>query len=131
MNFSCYQVNRQHRNQNSNKSQWTVKTELELQIFTSGLINEWCDSSNNVIWSVPKHIPQLVPIGTEKPTRGSVKEILYIAKYTADTNGTWHGYPVSAKSQHDHPTQNIINKWIQTGFIDKRFYSKWVQGKLK
>lgn len=131
MNFLCYQVNPQHRNQNTNKSQWTVKTQIELELFTSGLINDWCNSSNDVIWSVPKHIPQLVSIGTERSTKGAITENLYIAKYTGDTNGTWHGYPVSPKSQYDHPPQNIINSWIQNEFIDKSFFSKWVRGKLK
>lgn len=131
MNFNCYQVNPQHRNGNKNKSQWIPKEIEELLIFSTGLANGWCNSSQDVIWSIPKHIPVLTPIGTERPNKGNATDILYIAKYTSDTNGTWHGYPVSAKSKYDHPPQNIINAWINHGFIDKRFYAKWVQGKLK
>lgn len=131
MNFSCYQVNHQHRNQNSNKSQWIVATEVELQIFTEGLIMKWLNPSHNVIWSVPNHFSQLKPIGIERANRGSSQENLYIAKYTGDSNGTWHGYPVSAKSQHDHPPQDIVNSWISNSYIDKSFFSKWVRGKLK
>ncbi|MDH1707054.1 hypothetical protein [Acinetobacter johnsonii] len=131
MNFKCYQVNPQHRNGNFNKSQWSVKTDMELQIFSSGLINQWSNSSRDVIWSVPKHLPNLIEIGTERPTKGSANEPLYIAKYTGDTNGTWHGYPVSPKSQPDHPPQEIVNKWIDDNFIDKSFFSRWIRGKLK
>ena len=130
MNFKCYQVNDQHRNGNFNKSQWKVRTEIELQIFTIGLINQWSNPSKNVIWSVPMHLPSLIAIGTERPTKGCADEPLYIAKYTADTNGIWHGYPVSPKSQPDHPPQNIVNEWLNHKFIDKSFFSKWIRGKL-
>lgn len=131
MIFSCYQVNYQHRNQNSNKSQWTAKEIEELLIFSTGLGHGWCNSSQDVIWSLPKHIPSLICIGNERATKGNTGDKLFIAKFTGDSNGTWHGYPVSAKSKHDHPPQIIINEWINNGFIDKRFYAKWVQGKLK
>ena len=130
MNFKCYQVDNLHRNGNPNKSQWTVKTEIELQIFTFGLLNEWCNTSQDVIWSIPKHSQQLTSIGTERAIKGSSTECLYIAKYTGDSNGTWHGYPVSNKSQPDHPPQEIVNQWIQTNHIDKSFFSRWVRGKL-
>ena len=40
-------------------------------------------------------------------------------------------FPVSPKSQPDHPPQEIVNKWIDDNFIDKSFFSRWIRGKLK
>lgn len=129
MKFSCYQVNIQHRNQNNQKSQWKISEAEELEIFVAGLLNKWCDQTKMKIWSLPKQVGSFLQIGVERQSIGGSTK-LYMAKFTCDHNGTWHGFPVSSKSVQDQPSEELMDVWYKMGLIDKSFRNKWSQGKI-
>ncbi len=130
MRFSCYQINTQHRNGKTNKSQWIVDEITELEIFLRGFKNGWTDSKKQYIWSFFQ-TPFSSIIGSERSNNNSSQKSLYMAKFSVDNNNTWHGYPISSYLQADHPPQTLVNKWMETGTVNKKEYNKWVKGKLR
>jgi len=126
--FKAYKVKNDHRKPSliAKKSQWTISEWEELILFTVAKYRDWyvlSKSGKHELWSIFVQDTKRAKIGED--TNGD----LFIAKYIADANNEWHGYPVSPK-QFDIPPQQVLEVWLQEGFIDKADKKKIIGGKF-
>lgn len=131
--FKRYTVNKQHRDNTREKSQWCITTAEELDVFAHGLINNWLSENRKVLWSVFRGETDF-KIGNESQSnknQGSKCLHLYIAKFTCDNNEEWHGYPISGyQNENRYIPKKISDDWLHKKLISKKIFTKFQQGKI-
>ena len=120
-----YIINAQHRNRNPNKSQWVISELKENELFNTACISEWIEGAAKKGFGVQKNGTHLDVLGICKDRITDLK----IAKFVADHNDDWHGYPANyRKHKQDTPTTNILHKWLDEQLITKSQMCKIVRG---
>lgn len=125
MIFDSYKVNPQHRGRlpQGQKSRWTVDQWEELRLFSLAKEHEWKCREDHILWALSSRATALQAVGTDG------KEDLFIAKYVADHQHQWHGYPVSPR-QFDIPPSEVIKAWVKDGLVSKAVGDRILRGKL-
>lgn len=119
-----YQFHPHHRNDNPNKSQWTISTADEFLSFTLTMRQSW--AVGNAAWGLhyASGVTDLLGIDSDRRTE------LFIAKFVCDTaRPEWHGYPANHIRNADRPPIEVLNTWLQTSRLPVAKISKISQGK--
>lgn len=113
-----YVVNPKHRTRTpkSDCTQWIVAEPEEKRFFNNAVqANLLCEK--NFYWWVEAHVTSL------KPLEIGITDVNYafIAKFRADKNNEWHGYPVTAeRSPYDVPPTQILKNWRNMNLFSKK-----------
>lgn len=122
-----YFFNPQHRNENPNKSQWTILCSEELDCFR----NSWKKYWNGIVDGIDDgEIPdnaygvliqdgKVIPIGirSRENTQKQGCHELYIAHFEGNRGANnqsviWHGYPADyLVNSHDIPSDCYLKEW--------------------
>lgn len=124
-----YIVNMQHRNaaMSSKKSQWLISTYQEGYIFSETFNKGWADKVALKGWGL--HLVENVPSVLGKSHAPSFADVK-IAKFVANSQGEWHGYPVAHWiSPFDKPSEAIARVWLDLLYINKPTFAKLLRGK--
>lgn len=125
LHSKIYQINPQHRNGSSSKSQWTITRKAEVELF--GWANEKESKSGDYYWGVIQHNNKCIDLGitvAENKTK--------IARFVHSHEPIiWHGYPVDyiQDPQNDCPRRELLLKWKAMGIIEKHQISRLTSGK--
>jgi hypothetical protein len=106
-----------HRGSGSSeyKNQWasSVPPQMEFTIFCSSDDGDWYDAQGHY-WGVHNEGNTILGCGKER-----------LAKFprTSNASDPWHGYPVSPldTGEKDAPPDDLVENWISTGVIPRRF----------
>jgi hypothetical protein len=125
MLFKAYKIDPDHRGRMpiKDKSQWEIGEWEELILFTLAKQRDWISPKKAWLWSIHIKGGKRVKIGKDEDGD------LFIAKYKTDSNDEWHGYPVSPR-QFDIPPQQVLDLWLEEGFIDKADKKRIIGGKF-
>jgi len=120
-----YTHNKNHRNGNPRKSQWSISKDEEKLCFDCSKNNQWLNEFDG--WGL--HCPQgdILWLGW---TQGGGKQT-FIAKFVCAKGNkpNWHGYPANhQKHVHDIPDTHILNKWLQEKLIKPAKIRKIAKG---
>lgn len=123
-----YKPNPQHRNDNPNKSQWAISKKEERGIFKLTCSFNWIYNNNNksLGFGIKKDNNRTVLLGYSAGIYG--RKELKIAKFIENQN-TWHGYPADYRTHKaDTPPTEILKKWFDDGYINKKNMCKILKG---
>ncbi len=114
-----------HRNNNPNKSQWTINTNQEASCFKSSYTNNWYVNSN--AWGLHYLGEGISYLGVGEDRNKK----LFLAKFKKEPNKNfWHGYPADyQRNNQDLPDNDILNIWKSNNILTKAQISKIIQGK--
>jgi hypothetical protein len=114
-----YVIAPQHRN-GSWHSQWSVTTQVEVEIFELASDEAWGDAL--IRWGFRKEAGEVSAVGS----RGE-----FITKHRrADLNIPWHGYPArpSAAYPQDFPPEDVLEIWASTNVLPYRLVKRILKG---
>jgi len=120
-----YKPNKQHRDKNPNKSQWTISILEEVKVFENTYPNNWIDQS--VGWGL-----HFVNNGVQYLGNASNQNRrLFIAKFMdGNCNGKWHGYPADYQTNiQDIPNEFGLKEWVDKRYLSNAKIAKITQGK--
>ena len=121
----AYCFNTQHRDGNPNKSQWTIDTDQEIDVFCCMADHGWGFQDNG--WSLfIKEDSSIDYLGFIQSRKAKV----FIAKFVVDTNhNAWHGYPADYQVRaQDVPHKDILRKWKDENYLTKAKMRKIMMG---
>lgn len=107
-----YQCHPHHRNNNPNKSQWTIIESDEVDCFHKTWSSQWIDNDSG--WGL--HLVNNAPryLGTARVSM----TLLFVAKFVRDpVHAQWHGYPADHTDSFDRPVDRILNVWLAAQFL--------------
>lgn len=118
VNYTCHP---DHRNDNPNKSQWTIAEAAESQVFASSYRSNW--SQGRCYWGFhrPDGWVEYCGIAQNRADR------LFLAKFV-DTNSTglWHGYPADQRTER--PGCLMIRMWLDSAVLPAPKLRKILKG---
>lgn len=126
-----YIVNTQHRNDNQNKSQWTIIEDDEFACFKRvvELVYIHGFDVNSVCWSLHFDDGLVIYLGEAAANAPNSREKLFIAKFVCDNNETWHGYPANpAIHTQDIPSSDLLDYWLSQGYLTRAKIRKIARG---
>lgn len=108
MMFMVYKINPLHRNGSTNKSQWTISENSEIQCFELARVSEWLLPRKGWGLYIVESKPEWLGVAQDHVTQ------VFIAKFVHDENSSeWHGYPADYRNnQQDIPEEKILKKWL-------------------
>ncbi|WP_146741435.1 MULTISPECIES: hypothetical protein [Lonsdalea] len=113
-----YTINSKHRNgvPKSDCTQWIVSEKEETDFFCGSVSKSLQCAKNNYWWvEFDASNKKLKIIGKTDA------KYAFIAKFVADNNNLWHGYPVTAeRSPYDVPPTNVLNYWREQSHLSKQ-----------
>lgn len=115
----------QHRNGNTKKSQWTIKTVDEFNACANALSSNWINGST--AWGLYLVNNNALYLGRS----ADGKKNLFIAKFVdGDKNQQWHGYPADHSVKVcDIPDDDVLHDWMKNKLLKRSKISKIIQGK--
>lgn len=125
-----YIISSLHRRQdNSNKSIWTISPAEEVDCFIRTVKEGWINRTNEKkkeAWGLKPNNRHLDVIG-----KNNKDQELKLAKFVdGDDKDVWHGYPADYRNKsNDRPPEDILRRWIDKKYIDKRKMVKIRSGK--
>ncbi len=119
-----YQINPHHRDRTPNKSQWSISSRKEVEVFGWSIENN--SIANDYYWGVMNDGAVCYPLGVTPHNLYSK-----IARFENSAKPrVWHGYPVDYVNdpQHDCPCRDVLLKWAGLGIITKAQIAKLIGG---
>lgn len=102
----------------------------ELRLFALASEMKWTafgSAKQRVLWAISSNGTTQTKLG-EGDVCGKTID-LYIAKYVADSNDQWHGYPVAPRAA-DVPPASVVTAWKRAGLVSKVVENRILTGKL-
>jgi hypothetical protein len=131
VNFECpasgdekqvlYQHSEKHRDGNPGKSQWTISRKEEALSFEKACGANW--TNGNCGWGIHIVADEIAYLGRDRDA-GDV----FLAKYDNHALGQWHGYPCDYRIDNQRPTGDILQSWVEEGFLKLAKMRKIVRG---
>ena len=113
-----------HRNNNPNKSQWSITQDHECDSFVYAWENDWTAEVEGWGLYFANGSADYLGVAIDRSTQ------LFIAKYVCKNNqAEWHGYPADHTRNGDRPTRELLALWLQSGSLPPEKISKISQGK--
>ena len=113
-----------HAQYANQKSQWIISEPQELSVYLGSVKKNW--RTSGAYWGLALHDNSPQPLGVS-PRPSSF--ILMIAKFVADEQNNWHGYPVAHwLSPWDKPDISILKEWKDSRIINKAKMAKIHRG---
>ncbi len=122
-----YVVNPKHRTRTpkSDCTQWTV-SETEEKRFFNEAVQATLLCQKNFYWWVETHVTSRKPLEIGRTD----VNYAFIAKFRADNNNEWHGYPVTAeRAPHDVPPTQILKNWLNMNLFSKKEVNNLEKGR--
>lgn len=119
-----YQIHPQHRNRSPQKAQWTVSYEDELVVFAWAICEEGV-TGEQYIWGLLIEDGESCIIGKTK--YGDATKIAIFDN--GDHNDFWHGYPADYIRSQEYPSDDILGRWRDKGYITKADIRRIIRGK--
>lgn len=103
-----YQPHPDHRNNNPNKSQWTISVAQERGSFSAADRDGWLEETTG--WGVYRSGVKLEYLGRDK----TKARRLFVAKFVRGREGEdWHGYPADHQANaSDIPSKRVRREWL-------------------
>jgi len=106
-----YVHNEVHRNQTSNKGQWSVTKEEERDSFKNSFEKKWLRATEG--WGLHIVAGKAAYLGTDR-----VGHLAFFAMFIdKNTSGVWHGFPATPL---DSPSPDVVRAWLDGGFVRKK-----------
>jgi hypothetical protein len=121
-----YIPNQQHRDTSfsNQKSQWTINILEEKGAYSLSSQAGWITNSSYYGLHLIDNRPQKLGISPTPST-----DDLYMCKFV-ENQSIWHGYPVAHwASPWDKPSPQVLNDWMNLGYINKAKLSKIHRGR--
>lgn len=108
-----YVVKSDHRDQTPIKSQWTVDTPTEFEVFERTVDQDWISDGHG--WGL--HISEGITAYLGKPARdGGSRGDLFVAYFVFES--VCHGYPSDPqRSSREIPPQRVRQEWLAEGLL--------------
>lgn len=126
-----YIPNRNHHNNNPDKSQWTITEDEEISCFNLMYQSGWKDEDGKYGWGLKYTSPIATQFAIlEKIGLTQQREITKIARFEhsdtfADGHVEWHGYPIDyQRRRSDIPVSKVLQLWVNARLITKSQMSK-------
>lgn len=105
-----YQHSEKHRDGNLGKSQWTISIEEEANSFRSSCEGGWIIEACG--WGLHIVDGALAHLGYDREA-GEV----FLAKFDNHSDCHWHGYPCDYKKSNQCPSPEILQGWVDLGYL--------------
>lgn len=110
-----YVIHPHHRNNNPNKSQWTIAEAAETACFRRSEQEQWLFALKGWGLHLVGDEPQLLGVCRDRGRR------TIVARFVGDANsGDWHGYPADPVAcVQDIPIGEVRRVWLERKLVSK------------
>ncbi|NEP56261.1 MAG: hypothetical protein F6K31_04460 [Symploca sp. SIO2G7] len=117
-----------HRNNNPNKSQWTITESEEIDCFNNSFSSQWIDQFYTS-WGLYFDNNEVSYLGISAKNEPESCQ-LFIAKFIdSNQNNEWHGYPANhSRNQQDIPPETVTQDWIEKEYLRRATIRKITRG---